>query len=1003
MRKITLLILLAGLSQLVKAQQTYWAPGVPTSSTSFSPTWRYNGTDSLANFYMSNGSRWSLFYSAAQSNARYLKKSDSTKFLRLNSWSNQTVNATIYQTANNQTLVAYTWNTVFIPGTYTGGTFFQNSFKGNQLFTGNATVTGIFSTNRFSTLSDTAYSSHNFGWQYADSIGRHTIMKLWGGTGNLILGALGDTSQTGMTRAHSQKIMGDIYLPNYATASGTPVTGAAFAADGKLVPSGTSPGSVTSIIPGIGFVNHTPITTSGTIDNDTTALQTVLNFFPKGDTRYLKLSGGTLTGSAEITGSGNFGVTNGSNSAALDASGITMYNSQPGSSFLNRNSLNYYDGTYTKIINYTPKSALTDNDTVTFQDKTGTVALLGDSSHFVTPYSLLHGSNTYYGNNTHLGADAFAYINMSGGQTNTNLWYYPQMSTPPAPTSGAKLYANNSNQLAVIQSDGTAGTLALTSNLTQFNIIDEFIVGGQSNAKGHAPVSTQPKMPAGVVYVLDSLRNWYNDTTQSTSMLTDTTNGFSASFAIHWYNKTGHKVLFVPIAVGGSAQCAAADNGNNNWDNTGTGTLVTQGLAQIAAAETAAAAHGFTVVRHGVLWLQGERDAAAITSATTDSTTYKNAYINMVGRFRAALGLTLPFYVFRIAGTGTGYTQVRTVQTEFPNIDPYSKLVFGDGLAFTTTNGYLNTDGIHWTQTGYNLAGRVGAGNIFNTIPLLSTGHFNLNQVWYTNSSGNMAQSSNFLYDGNKVDIHAPDGVEGFVVRDQSNTQSKFSVNVKTSAVSLIGQSQGSGVGIGGLTLIGVVHNDAASRDGVIINASLDSTGTTAVTNANLLAVENGGVNKFQLLTGGTMIWNGYTTNGGLIYTNSSGSVLQSGALTGVMIGNGASAPTATSILTGTNGGTGVNNSSKTITIGGNFKTLGAFIIDGAAQATLSSGTIAVTITGLTSSSVATISEQSGSGNSLTVRYKAACTTNTLTITALTAADATNTSDNSVVQYIAVN
>lgn len=63
----------------VSAQQTYWTPGVPTGSTSFTPTFRYTGTDSLANFYLSNSNRWSQIYSAAQSNARFLKLASRTQ------------------------------------------------------------------------------------------------------------------------------------------------------------------------------------------------------------------------------------------------------------------------------------------------------------------------------------------------------------------------------------------------------------------------------------------------------------------------------------------------------------------------------------------------------------------------------------------------------------------------------------------------------------------------------------------------------------------------------------------------------------------------------------------------------------------------------------------------------------------------------------------------------------------------------------------------------------
>lgn len=51
-----------------------------------------------------------------------------------------------------------------------------------------------------------------------------------------------------------------------------------------------SVGTVTSITPAYGFTSSTPITISGTLTTDSTKLQTVLNFFPKADTRYLRKS-----------------------------------------------------------------------------------------------------------------------------------------------------------------------------------------------------------------------------------------------------------------------------------------------------------------------------------------------------------------------------------------------------------------------------------------------------------------------------------------------------------------------------------------------------------------------------------------------------------------------------------------------------------------------------------------------------------------------------------------
>lgn len=75
------------------------------------------------------------------------------------------------------------------------------------------------------------------------------------------------------------------------------------------------------------------------------------------------------------------------------------------------------------------------------------------------------------------------------------------------------------------------------------------------------------------------------------------------------------------------------------------------------------------------------------------------------------------------------------------------------------------------------------------------------------------------------------------------------------------------------------------------------------------------------------------------------------------------------------------------------------------AQIALVSGTKAITISGLSTTSRAMIQLVSQSGAASTVNYTAACTSNTLTITAVTSAgnNTTNTSDVSTVNYLIVN
>lgn len=79
--------------------------------------------------------------------------------------------------------------------------------------------------------------------------------------------------------------------------------------------------------------------------------------------------------------------------------------------------------------------------------------------------------------------------------------------------------------------------------------------------------------------------------------------------------------------------------------------------------------------------------------------------------------------------------------------------------------------------------------------------------------------------------------------------------------------------------------------------------------------------------------------------------------------------------------------------------TLGAGV---SGLATLVAGTKAITIAGLTSASVAVGSLVTPNTGSSTVKFSFACTTNTLTITALVAAGTINVADISVMSYAIV-
>jgi hypothetical protein len=75
-------------------------------------------------------------------------------------------------------------------------------------------------------------------------------------------------------------------------------------------------GTVLSVTPAYGLTPQTAITSSGTFRVDTAAVQTVLNFFPKGDTRWAKGVGNA------VTTMGAFGSTPNANGASI--SGNTL-------------------------------------------------------------------------------------------------------------------------------------------------------------------------------------------------------------------------------------------------------------------------------------------------------------------------------------------------------------------------------------------------------------------------------------------------------------------------------------------------------------------------------------------------------------------------------------------------------------------------------------------------------------------------------------------------------
>lgn len=256
-----------------------------------------------------------------------------------------------------------------------------------------------------------------------------------------------------------------------------------------------------------------------------------------------------------------------------------------------------------------------------------------------------------------------------------------------------------------------AGTMATQEYVTENSdtvvipeLIDVFLVGGQSNAQGQGDSSLSQTIEPGVAY------QYYNSIFEE--VLGDpignaTTGSAWPSFAIKYNSITGRKVCFVPTGVPSSSQVAAADPGGGTWDTTGT--LYGIAVAKLQEALVAISNAGYTSFLKGILWCQGEADAGAITATTINKAQYKTALTTMIANFRTEFGSALPFLIFRTGGADTvGRTDVMAAQGEVATADYFTNLVFINAVDFPSRG--LN-NGAHYLQAGYDEMGDVGAIN----------------------------------------------------------------------------------------------------------------------------------------------------------------------------------------------------------------------------------------------------------------------------------------------------
>ena len=197
----------------------------------------------------------------------------------------------------------------------------------------------------------------------------------------------------------------------------------------------------------------------------------------------------------------------------------------------------------------------------------------------------------------------------------------------------------------------------------------------------------------------------------------------------------------------------------------------------------------------------------------------------------------------------------------------------------------------------------------------------------------------------------------------------------------------------------------ATTLGSAVVSSSLTSVGTlsSGTWSATTIAVDKGGTGLTSYAVGDIIYASGATTLAKLVDVATGNALISGGITTAPSWGKVGLTTHVDGILAGTNGGTGVDNSTKTITLGGNLTTSGAYALTLTTTASTNvtlptTGTIATTSNKLSDFSATTsaelitvISDETGTGSlvfantpTLTTPNIGAATGSTLSLTGQT-------------------
>lgn len=235
-------------------------------------------------------------------------------------------------------------------------------------------------------------------------------------------------------------------------------------------------------------------------------------------------------------------------------------------------------------------------------------------------------------------------------------------------------------------------------------VLDIYLMNGQSNAAYYDadPSKVDPAPKPGTVYYYGSADRPADSLDFSTKgcamhdmVSSDGTPAIGDKgpvFGARYHELTGHKVYYVTAAIGGKGIEAFQPEDGEMWVHTKA--ILVAAMAELDASK-------WEIVDRAYLWIQGE----ANWQMTADR--YKTRFLAMHDAILDGdLGYTFDKCIICLPQTLKGDGGPREAQIELAQERPGTIIIGCDATeGFTTANGLLGSDGIHYSQLGDNIVG----------------------------------------------------------------------------------------------------------------------------------------------------------------------------------------------------------------------------------------------------------------------------------------------------------